>query len=127
MARKDLDTWNLKEIVRTINSRIDSIEEIFLFGSRGFNTNSYRSDIDLLVYTKTPLRVAEISHWLYEELNPVDVFETNDKQIARSFLNGSSITADKNDIVETLQAKLLWTKANDFSTEFDQWEQFTLK
>ena len=127
MKRKDLTTWNLKDIARTLNSRIDTIEEIYLFGSRGFNTNSYRSDIDLLVYTKTPLKVAEISHWLYTELNPVDIFETNDKIIARSFLNGSSITADKHDIVETLQAKLLWTKDKDFSTSFDQWEQFTLK
>lgn len=28
--RKDLDTWNLKDIVRKLNSQIDTIEEIYL-------------------------------------------------------------------------------------------------
>jgi len=127
MARKDLDSWNLKDLIRQLNTKIGTIEEIYLFGSRGYNTGSYRSDIDLMVYTKQPIRTAEISHWLYQDLNAVDLFETNDKTIGRSILNGSSIATENGNLVNEIDAILLWDNINGYSSTFDRWEQFTLK
>ena len=119
MTRKDIDCWNLKDVIRDIISKVDTLEEIYLFGSRGFNTSSYRSDIDLLVYTRTPLKTAHLLDWLNTELNPVDLFETNDKKIGRSIKNGSSIVSGEIDLPDYLHSILLWTKKEGLITEFD--------
>ena len=49
--REDLKVWDLKEIINALIKKAESIEEVYIFGSRSRKTNSYRSDIDLLVYT----------------------------------------------------------------------------
>lgn len=126
--RKDIDVWNLKDIIRDINSKIDLIESIYLFGSRGYGTGSLRSDIDLLLYSKKPLHLAKFTEWLITELKPVDLFETNDLTIGRSLLNGSSVFSDHaGTLPNALDAVLLWDINKGFSESFVNWEQITLK
>lgn len=47
--------WNLKVIINDLIDKYSEIEAIYLFGSRAYNTNSMRSDIDLLAVVSEPI------------------------------------------------------------------------
>jgi hypothetical protein len=126
IPRHDLRPWNLQEIVRALNSRIDGIKAVYLFGSRAYRTNSFRSDIDLLVVVEQAIARAAIAPWVHENFNPVDLFETFDCARATSLMNGSSVVAEDGDLVRRLDAVLLWSRERDFSEEFEFWDQFAL-
>lgn len=124
--------WDLKIIVEEILQHHKEIEEIYLFGSRAYNTGSFRSDIDLLAFSGgIPMPQAEINAWIHDEFPPVDLFWTYDKIIAQSAANGSSIKFRKDnqagckDVVEQVEAILLWDSKNGF-TEGDYWIQEAL-
>lgn len=125
--RHDLRPWNLQDVIRDLNNVCATIESVYLFGSRAYETGSYRSDIDLLVYSKRPLLQAALCSWINETYNPVDLFETNDLKIARSLINGSAIACRKDDLIGQLDAIQLWSSESGFSRTFTNWDQFTLK
>lgn len=125
-TRKDLKLWNLRDIIGDLVTKWPAIESIHLFGSRARRTGSYRSDIDFIVYSQTPLPAADVAPWLNEVYNPVDLFETNDLRLARSLINGSSIVATTGTVIQKVDAVSLWTRAESFSATFDQWQQFTI-
>ncbi len=119
--------WNLKEIINEIASNHNEIEEIYLFGSRGYKTGSMRSDIDLLAITETPIPLPEINEWLPFEFPPVDLFVSYDKTIATSAANGSYIKKRSEEtLVEQLDAICLWEKGKGFNEAFTAWEQKAL-
>ena len=66
--------WNLKEIIDRIISHHIEVQEIYLFGSRAYNTGSLRSDIDLLVIANAQIPLPSINEWLHDEFPPVDLF-----------------------------------------------------
>ena len=74
---------------------------------------------------------AEINAWIHDEFPPVDLFWTYDKIIAQSSANGSSIKFRKDnqagykDVVEQVEAILLWDSKNGFM-EGDYWIQEAL-
>lgn len=124
--------WDLRTIVNEIVEHHEEIEEIYLFGSRAYNTGSLRSDIDLLAFSDgKPMPQAVINAWLHDAFPPVDLFWTYDKQIAISAANGSSIRyrgdnqAGCKNVVEQVEAIRLWDSQSGFS-EVDCWIQKTL-
>lgn len=119
--------WNLQEIINEIVNNHNEIEEIYLFGSRGYKTGSMRSDIDLLAITSKPITLAEINEWLPFMFPPVDLFVSYDNTTAISSANGSYISK-RGDIslVEQLDGICLWKKDEDFNKEFTDWKQKTL-
>lgn len=117
--REDIRRINLRELVYKI-SEIDKIEEIYIFGSRGYETGSLRSDIDILVYTPSGLRRDEVMP-IMEEEEALDIFKTTNKTEAESFANDSWLKRD--DIVADLDAKLLWSRTNGESTLLERYKE----
>ena len=117
--REDVRRINLRELVYKI-SEIDKIEEIYIFGSRGYETGSLRSDIDILVYAPNGLRRDEVMP-IMEEEEALDIFKTTNKTEAESFANDSWLKRD--DIVADLDAKLLWSRTNGESTLLERYKE----
>ena len=125
--------WDLHEIVSAITGHHPEIIKMYLFGSRAYKTNSFRSDIDILAITDSiPISDVEVNSWLHEEYPPVDLFCSYDSQVARSVINGSCIHYRKDNdrgycnLSDQLDARLLWDKRNGFSSDFSDWIQQTL-
>lgn len=111
--RLDVRSIDLKEAIVPI-TQLDGVLEIYLFGSRAYETGSLRSDIDILVYAPNGIRPYDIDNIMDQE-EALDVFETVDKKNARSFANDSRLNRD--DIVKALDAVMLWSKDNGFSKD----------
>lgn len=123
----NIKTWNLQEIINEIVNKHNEIEEIYLFGSRGYKTGSMRSDIDLLAITETPIPLSEINDWLPFEFPSVDLFISCDKTMAISAANGSYIKKRAElSLIEQLDGVALWKKEKGFNEEFKEWEQKSL-
>ena len=101
-------------------SKIDKIEEIYIFGSRGYETGSLRSDIDILVYAPSGLRRDEVMP-IMEEEEALDIFKTTNKTEAESFANDSWLK--RGDIVADLDAKLLWSREIGESPLMDRYKE----
>lgn len=117
--RLDIREINLKEEIKRI-SEIESIEEIYIFGSRAYKTGSLRSDIDLLVYAPSGIRQDQILPIINQE-KALDIFETTNKFEARSFANDSRLRRTK--LIENLDAILLWTKESGFTKEITEYNE----
>ncbi|WP_296261884.1 nucleotidyltransferase family protein [uncultured Phocaeicola sp.] len=113
MERPDVRVINLKDLIRPL-TQIDTIKEIYIFGSRAYNTGSLRSDIDILVYAPDGVTQYEIAQIIKKE-KALDIFETTNKIEARSFANDSRLRRD--DLVKTLDALLLWEREDGFKEE----------
>ena len=121
--RKDIRRINLQELVNRI-SEINKIEEIYIFGSRRYETGSLRSDIDILVYAPQKLRFDEFLP-IWQSEKALDIFETIDKQEARSFANDSTIKRD--DVIVALDAILLWSKKDGYSPQMDRYKEIQVQ
>lgn len=126
-------TWDLKEIVTEISKKHPEITQVYLFGSRAYKTNSFRSDIDLLaISNNVPVSDASVNAWLHKAYPPVDLFCSYDSVVAKSVINGSCIQFDCGNkwgfktLFEQLDAKLLWDKESGFANNFSGWIQQTL-
>lgn len=117
--REDIRRINLREIVSKI-SEIDKIEEIYIFGSRRYETGSLRSDIDILVYAPEGLRRDEIMP-IMEDEKALDIFKSTNKTEAESFANDSWLRRD--DIVAALDAKLLWSRKDGESVSLERYKE----
>lgn len=127
MDAQHLQAWDLKTTISELVAKAPSIASVHIFGSRARRTNSYRSDIDLLVHSPRGLAAVDLGPWVNDRHNPVDLFETNDQRNARSLINGSTIYAERGTVVDKLDAILLWSKESGFSEEFDAWSQYTVR
>lgn len=112
MERYDIRTVNLRELIKPL-TEIENIEEIYIFGSRAYNTGSFRSDIDILIYVPEGV-VHELPQIIKKE-KALDIFETTDKIEAHSFANGSRLKRD--DLIKTLDALLLWRRKDGFNED----------
>ena len=85
-------TFDLEDFINELVSNFPNIEKVHIFGSRGYQTNSKRSDIDLLltpsksspIFDKTLLQIFQ------EGYPPVDLF-INREYSAQSVVNNSEI------------------------------------
>ena len=113
MERRDVRTVNLRDIISPLTV-IEGIEEIYIFGSRAYDTGSLRSDIDILVYAPDGVSQYEITQ-IIENEKALDVFETTNKIEARSFANDSRLK--RNNLIKTLDALLLWKRKDGFNED----------
>lgn len=118
-----ITNWDLKEIIDDLVQDLTEVEAVYLFGSRGYDTGSTRSDIDLLVYSKIAIKDYSLISWLHEKYPPVDVFKTTDLKVAMSVINKSVLQRES--LTTSLDAIELWSKDNGFSTSFQRWIQTT--
>lgn len=121
--RDDVRLINLRDLIYKI-SKINNVKEIYIFGSRAYETDSLRSDIDILVYAPEGLRRDEIMP-IIEMEKALDIFKTTNKIEAESFANDSWIRRD--DIVATLDAKLLWSKEKGESSLMDRYQKIKVQ
>ncbi len=126
----DTIVWNLREISEKLIEWLPVIE-LYLFGSRGYQTNSLRSDIDVLavIPEDQSIHTAELNRLIHDSFPPVDLFYTYDGKRASSIANGSSIIFRANgyrDLPEQLDAIKLWSKNDGFSDHVP-WEQKALR
>lgn len=121
--RDDVRLINLRDLIYKI-SKINNVKEIYIFGSRAYETGSLRSDIDILVYAPEGLRRDEIMP-IIEMEKALDIFKTTNKIEAESFANDSWIRRD--DIVATLDAKLLWSKEKGESSLMDRYQEIKVQ
>lgn len=124
--RADLVTWDLHEVVEFLRACCPSILGVYLFGSRAYRTNSYRSDFDILVVADKPIPAGEFMESLQERFSPVDLFVTYDNRVAQSLINGSGIHSSAGDVVKMVEGKLLWSQEKGFSDDFQDWKQCTI-
>lgn len=121
--RDDVRLINLRDLIYKI-SKINNVKEIYIFGSRAYETGSLRSDIDILVYAPDGLRRDEIMP-IIEMEKALDIFKTTNKIEAESFANDSWIRRD--DIVAILDAKLLWSKEKGESSLMDRYQEIKVQ
>lgn len=117
--RKDIRVINLKDLISKI-SDIPNVSEIYIFGSRAYETGSLRSDIDILVYTPNGLRYDDILPIIKTE-EALDIFKTTNKKEAESFANNSWI--NRVDVISALDAKLLWSRESGFNSLMDRYKE----
>ncbi|SFW28123.1 nucleotidyltransferase domain-containing protein [Ruminococcus flavefaciens] len=131
MKNSALILWNLQDIINTLVAHHPEIKAVYLFGSRAYKTGSYRSDIDLLAFTDGVISTSDVNSWLHDEYPPVDLFTSYDEKVASSVINGSNVVfrndGKNSNLIEQLDAILLWEKDNGFSEEYSNWEIQTLK
>ncbi|WDH83322.1 nucleotidyltransferase domain-containing protein [Paenibacillus urinalis] len=125
MKNKETDIWDIKEIIADLTTRHPEIISIHLFGSRGHNTGSRRSDIDLLVYSEVAIQTHLITDWIIGKYPPVDIFKTTDLKVAESIINASLIQAES--LINKLEAIPLWQKGSGLNADFHRWQQLTDK
>ena len=58
--------WDLKEIINDLVRHHPKIKSVYLFGSRANQTNSMRSDIDILAITDSILPASDVNRWLHD-------------------------------------------------------------
>lgn len=116
--------WDIREIIDEVNRICPDIESIYLFGSRRYNTQSRRSDIDLLALASKPFNKSILTHH-FEAAHPADIFVSYDNIIAESVGNGSVLSGKSGPLNETLDAILLWTKSDGLNLKFNDWIQLT--
>lgn len=132
MQNSVYSTWNLKDIINELIKHHCEIKKIYLFGSRAYNTNSMRSDIDLLAVSEVPIPSGLINKWLHDQYPPVDLFTSYDGIVAASCVNGSTISYKPQNargyanLVDQIDAILLWNEKDGFSDSFTAWNQQTL-
>lgn len=118
MAKKKIE-YDLADIASDLAGINQDIEELYLFGSRRFNTTSERSDVDILVKHKNYIRPGKIRAFVQEHCQALDLFlvETNR---AVSVVNESFIEApDFTNLIQTLNATLFWQRENGVNSEAD--------
>lgn len=116
----ELEKYNLKEI--DLEKIIEEMSPLFfdnkvfiyLFGSRAYQTNSTRSDIDLIIFSEKPLNENKLKIFMNSH-KYLDFFVGNEEYI-HSLVNDSSISlrGGFNSLIQQLDAVLLWDSVNGF-------------
>lgn len=125
--------WKLKEIIQFIKDEVFIknkiyLKKVYLFGSRAYSTGSLVSDIDLLVVIDKFIPINRVNEVIHSKYPCVDLFWTTNSKDAQSMMNGSVINfnnskRDYKDIIDQLDAILLWSEEDEYNTSFDGWEQ----
>lgn len=105
---RDLD---LVSAVSVMTGTFPSISEIYIFGSRRFNTESFRSDIDLLVTRSARIKASELRDFTISFSSALDIFIL-ENGCATSIANESFITDESNEsLIKKLSAVKLYDRS----------------
>jgi predicted nucleotidyltransferase len=120
MSVIDYDLRVLIEQLVHENAQIDSIH---IFGSRAYETQSLRSDCDLLIHTAegTHLKPSTLREFAMEHCPAIDFFLVSGTK-AVSVVNDSFVEAKSfADLVIRLDAISLWKRTEGFSSTRRNW------
>ena len=115
---------DLKNLIQMLSIQFPNVETVHLFGSRAYQTNSKRSDIDLLILFDPKNATCDKSKLQkFQEGYPyIDIF-INRIYSAQSIVNNSEILKKEKffSIEEQLDAILLWSKECGYKEENNQY------
>lgn len=121
------DRYNLKKLLGELTRQHPAISEIYIFGSRRYQTRSARSDVDLLVVTDRHVALEDVRDFTLESCRALDFFMV-DGGTATSCANNSKVRASgKRSLVRTLNALPLWNREKGFDSTFQDWEFEVIK
>jgi len=103
---------DLEKLLTELSLKCKPLMEVYLFGSRRFETGSVRSDVDLLLITQDDTIDYHLPSFVRRIEPYIDVFQVIGGK-AISYANNSQINgSDRKDLFTKLSAHLLWTRAN---------------
>lgn len=113
--------FELKASIQHLVSSFPDIEMVYIFGSRRYKTGSTRSDIDLLISSKISIKQSSLREFSIRAGSALDLFILKNGT-ATSVANESELFASSNEeLINRLDAVLLYTKDIGFSEEMQQW------
>ncbi|MAM34955.1 MAG: hypothetical protein CMH28_07770 [Micavibrio sp.] len=114
------DIFDLEAIIKILAGKFPDIENVYLFGSRRFETGSSRSDIDILITTANRIKPSLLRDFTLEHSTALDLFILENGK-ATSVANESYIEASNNDeLVKSVNAVLLYDRATGKSAELEK-------
>lgn len=129
--QKTIGVFDIKEFIDMFLSEFPETSALYLFGSRAYETNSIRSDFDILAVSNEELCVAEINDFIPIVFPMVDLFIADPTlTCANSAANGSRIQLRKEkycSLIEQLDAIQLWHIDTGFNSEYTKWKHKLLK
>jgi len=114
---RETNKHNLKQLLAELVKSQPGVEEIYLFGSRAYNTGSLRSDCDLLVRISAErlARSSDFRDFSIQQCPALDFFLCAEAR-ATSCSNDSYVYATTfQELITKLDAVKLWTRASGFS------------
>lgn len=120
------DIFDLEAIIKHLSGNFSSIEDVYLFGSRRYDTGSPRSDIDILITFTEFIKPALLREYTLENCIALDIFCLENGK-ATSVANESHISAkDNNELIGKLNAVLLYSKTSGVSSALSKWKKIEL-
>lgn len=117
---REEDIFDLEAIIKILAGKFAEIESIYLFGSRGYETGSTRSDIDILLPTTARIQPAKLRDFTLEHSTALDLFILDDGK-AISVANESFLQAKDNDeLIKRVDAVLLYDRDSGSSAELQR-------
>ena len=117
---REEDIFDLEAIIKILAGKFAEIESIYLFGSRGYETGSTRSDIDILLTTTARIQPAKLRDFTLEHSTALDLFILDDGK-AISVANESFLQAKDNDeLIKRVDAVLLYDRYSGSSAELQR-------
>ncbi len=109
--RNKIDKFDLEAAISVLTGKFEAIEEVYLFGSRRYNTESVRSDIDILVTVSSRIKPSDLRDYIIENCTALDIFILDDGK-ATSVANESFISTGSNaQLIKDLNALKLFDRA----------------
>jgi len=118
VSKKKIE-YDLAVIAKDLAEMNANIQQLYLFGSRRFNTTSERSDVDILVKHTGYIRPGKVRAFVQQYCQALDLFlvETNR---AVSVVNESFVEADNFDnLLQRLNATLFWERETGVVADAD--------
>lgn len=117
---REEDIFDLEVIIKILAGKFAEIDSIYLFGSRGYETGSTRSDIDILLTTNARIQPAKLRDFTLEHSTALDLFLLDGGK-AISVANESFLQAKDNDeLIKRVDAVLLYDRQNGSSEELQR-------
>lgn len=114
------DIFDLEAEIKVLAGFFPEIEEVYIFGSRRYETKSTRSDIDILLVTNEKIKPSKLRDFTIEHNTALDLFIL-ENGTATSVANESYITAENNEmLIQKVDGLLLYDKKNGSSQELNE-------
>lgn len=109
--------YNLKMLLAEAINGQPGIEEIYLFGSRAYNTGSHRSDCDLLIRIDPSKNTkgSELREFSMRNCPALDFFLCDGSRAISCSNDSFVFAATFEELVAKLDATLLWTRKGGFT------------
>jgi len=119
------DAYDLEAAIKTLVSTFSDIHQVYLFGSRRFNTGSPRSDIDLLLVTKGRMKPKHLREFMIKHRqSTLDLFLVEEGR-ATSVANESYIERNSLEaLVSALSAVELFDRDRGTSPALSKMKRF---